>query len=115
MFDDKDDPYHSDEKTATKLREDLELLAESIHQIDADVLVLQEVENRGYLELFNRALLADLGYQHVVLTEGNDRRGIDVAILSRVPVGPVTSYRHLQFPDTKGKECLFVEIYCTLA
>ena len=107
LFDDKDDPYHGDEKTATKLRKDLELLAQSIHQIDADVLVLQEVENRGYLELFNRALLADLGYKHVVLTEGNDRRGIDVAILSRVPVGPVTSYRHLRFPDANGNEMSF--------
>ncbi|MDG2206857.1 MAG: endonuclease/exonuclease/phosphatase family protein [Pirellulales bacterium] len=107
LFDDKDDPYHNDEKTSTKLRDDLELLAQSIHQIDADVLVLQEVENRGYLELFNRALLNDLGYEHVVLTEGNDRRGIDVAVLSRVPVGSVTSYRHLRFPDTSGKEMSF--------
>ena len=107
LFDDKDDPYHNDEKTATKLRDDLDLLAESIHQIDADVLVLQEVENRGYLELFNRALLSDLAYQYVVLTEGNDRRGIDVAVLSRVPIGPVTSYRHLQFPDTNGNEMSF--------
>jgi endonuclease/exonuclease/phosphatase family metal-dependent hydrolase len=107
LFDDKDDPYHVDEKTATKLRKDLDLLAQSIHQIDADVLVLQEVENRGCLEIFNRALLADLGYQHVVLTEGNDRRGIDVAMLSRVPVGPVISYRHLRFPDTNGKEMSF--------
>ncbi len=107
LFDDKDDPYHGDEKTATKLRKDLDLLAQSIRQIDADVLVLQEVENRGYLELFNRALLADLGYKHVVLTEGNDRRGIDVAILSRVPVGPVISYRHLRFPDTNGNEMTF--------
>jgi len=107
LFDDKDDPYHGDEKTATKLRKDLELLAQSIHQIDADVLVLQEVENRGYLELFNRAFLADLGYKHVVLTEGNDRRGIDVAILSRVSVGPVTSYRHIRFPDANGNEMSF--------
>ena len=107
LFDDQDDPYHGDEKTGTKLRKDLILLAESIRQVDADILVLQEVENRGYLELFNRALLADLGYQHVVLTEGNDRRGIDVAILSRLPVGPVISYRHLRFPDTNGKEMSF--------
>ena len=107
LFDDQDDPYHGDEKTGTKLRKDLDLLASSIREIDADILVLQEVENRGYLELFNRALLSDLGYQHVVLTEGNDRRGIDVAILSRLPVGPVISYRHLRFPDGNGNEMSF--------
>jgi len=102
LFDSIDNPYHKDEDTNAKLREDLDLLAKSIHHIDADVLVLQEVENRGYLNDFNRALLSDLGYRHVVLTEGNDRRGIDVAVLSRLPVGPVTSYRHLTFPDANG-------------
>ena len=107
LFDSNDDPYHKDEDTNAKLREDLDLLAESIKKIDADVLVLQEVENRGYLGDFNRALLSDLGYRHVVLTEGNDRRGIDVALLSRLPVGPVTSYRHLTFPDANGKEMQF--------
>lgn len=107
LFDSADDPYHKDEETGAKLREDLDLLAKNIHEIDADILVLQEVENRGYLDDFNRALLADLGYEHVILTEGNDRRGIDVAVLSRLPVGPVTSYRHLKFPDADGNEMYF--------
>jgi endonuclease/exonuclease/phosphatase family metal-dependent hydrolase len=30
-----------------------------------------------------------------------------VAILSRLPVGPVTSYRHLKFKDAKGREMSF--------
>lgn len=107
LFDSADDPYHKDEETNAKLREDLDLLAKNIHEIDADILVLQEVENRGYLDDFNRALLADLDYEHVILTEGNDRRGIDVAVLSRLPVGPVTSYRHLKFPDADGNEMHF--------
>ena len=107
LFDSIDNPYHKDEDTNAKLREDLDLLAKSIRHIDADVLVLQEVENRGYLNDFNRALLSDLGYQHVVLTEGNDKRGIDVAVLSRLPVGPVTSYRHLTFPDANGEAMYF--------
>jgi endonuclease/exonuclease/phosphatase family metal-dependent hydrolase len=33
----------------------------------------------------------------VVLIEGNDGRGIDCAILSRLPVGSVSSYRHMRF------------------
>ena len=106
LFDVYDDPYHSDEGTAAKPRPALEMLAESIRALDADVLALVEVENRTILEHFNKALLAGMGYEHVVLTEGNDRRGIDVALLSRVPVGPVTSYRHLRFPDANGESII---------
>src|SRR5690606_20719666 len=35
--------------------------------------------------------------------EGNDLRGIDVAVLSRLPVGSVTSHRHLKFKDADGR------------
>jgi len=107
LFDDQDDPYHADEGTPPKPREELEHLAAAIRQVNADVLALQEVENRFYLERFNELLLSDLGYENVVLYEGNDRRGIDVALLSRLPVGPVTSYRHLRFPDGNGQSMAF--------
>ncbi len=102
LFDEYDDPYHQDGGTEPKPREQIEELAKTIRRIDADVLALQEVENRGYLERFVRAMLPDMGYEHVVCVEGNDRRGIDCAVLSRHPVGPVTSYRHVRFPDGKG-------------
>lgn len=103
LFDEYDDPYHDDQGTPPKPRDQLERLAATIRQLDADVLALQEVENRGYLEQFVRAMLPDMGYQHVVCYEGNDRRGIDCAVLSRLPVGPVTTYRHLRFDDGSGK------------
>lgn len=99
LFDEYDAPYHSDEGTDPKPRTELEALARTIRKVDADVLALQEVECRGYLERFIAAMLPDMGYEHVVLFEGNDRRGIDVALVSRLPVGPVTSHRHLQFSD----------------
>lgn len=102
LFDDKDDPYHDDEGTPAKPREELEKLAAKIREVDADVLALEEVENRGYLQLFNNAMLRDLGYEYVVCIESNDQRGIDCAILSRLPVGPVTTYRHLRFKDQTG-------------
>ena len=107
LFDDHDDPYHGDQGTAPKPRQELENLAQAIRGLDADVLALQEVENRGYLKRFVIAMIPDLGYEHVVLLEGNDYRGIDVAVLSRLPVGPVTSYRHLRFPDGQGREMSF--------
>jgi len=107
LFDEQDDPYHSDETTRVKPRSELDRVADTIRQLDADVLALQEVESRGYLERFVRMLLPDLGYEHVVLLEGNSHRGIDVALLSRFPVGPVTSYRHLRFPDPAGRMMSF--------
>ena len=103
LFDEHDDPYRADESTPAKPQNELTALAKAIRGVDADVLALQEVENRGILEQFNRTHLADLGYEHVVLFEGNDLRGIDCAVLSRLPVGPVTSHRHVRFQDGNGR------------
>ena len=102
LFDDVDDPYRNDDSTPTKPRRELERVAQAIRDINADVLALQEVESRGYLERFLEVFLSDMGYSHVVHFESNDARGIDAALVSRVPVGPVTSYRHLEFPDASG-------------
>lgn len=107
FFDTHDDPFRLDETTRPKSREQLERLARTIREVDADVIALQEVENRGYLERFVRALLPEMGYEHVVCFEGNDKRGIDCALLSRFSVGAVTSYRHLRFSDGSGRMMRF--------
>ncbi|MDG2380389.1 MAG: endonuclease/exonuclease/phosphatase family protein [Pirellulaceae bacterium] len=103
LFDDRDDPYRSDESTAAKPRAQLAKAAARIRAMNADVLALQEVESRGYLQRFVDVFLAKSGYRHVVLLEGNDARGIDVALLSRVPIGRVSSHRHKTFVDARGK------------
>lgn len=51
----------------------------------ADVVFLQEVENLRVLEQLNSVGLKDLGYRPVLI-EGADVRGIDVALLTRLPV-----------------------------
>jgi endonuclease/exonuclease/phosphatase family metal-dependent hydrolase len=107
LFDDYDDPYTEDETTKAKPKEELSRLAEAIRRLDADVLCLQEVENRGIVERFVHAMLADMGYREIVAFEGNDTRGIDCVVLSRFDVGPVTSYRHLRFQDDAGRESRF--------
>ncbi len=99
LFDDADDVYHHDETTKTKPREELERVAATIRKLNADVLALQEVESRGYLQRFVEVFLSDMGYREVVHFEGNDDRGIDVCLLSRLPVGVVRSHRHLEFSD----------------
>ncbi|PIE22875.1 MAG: hypothetical protein CSA62_09855 [Planctomycetota bacterium] len=91
LFDAYDDPYHSDEGTAPKNRWDLALLRTTIDGLAADVLAVQEVENRGVLEMLNRGLAKP--FPHVELIEGNDGRGIDVGLLSRFPIRRAMSHR----------------------
>lgn len=102
LFDDNDDPYTNDEGTRAKPREEMEKWAAAIRKVNPDVVALQEVENRGYLEKFVQIFLGDMGYNHIAHFDGNDLRGIDVALLSRAPIGEVTSRRHLEFKGPDG-------------
>ncbi|MCX8228575.1 MAG: endonuclease/exonuclease/phosphatase family protein [Planctomycetota bacterium] len=103
FFDTFDDPYRRDQitKPAFIAEARKKRIADGILALNADVLCLQEIENRFSLELFVEEYLPNSGYE-VVLIEGNDTRGIDVALLSRFPLGAVTSYRHLKFEDAQG-------------
>lgn len=68
----------------------LRQLAKAILQVNdgrgPDVIALQEVENAGILSRLSRDHLQAAGYREVVLVEGRDLRGIDVAFLSRLPL-----------------------------
>lgn len=106
LFDNHDDPYVQNENEA-KVAGELDHLAAAIRKLDADVLALQEVENRPYLETFVNTYLADMGYHEIILIEGNNDRGIDVACLSRFPVEWVRSHRNLDFVDAAGNPMRF--------
>jgi endonuclease/exonuclease/phosphatase family metal-dependent hydrolase len=108
FFDAWDDPFRSDEQTEPAFVSEprRQRIADALRLLDADVVCLQEIENRFALEEFVAEYLPDSGYQ-TVLVEGNDARGIDVALLSRMPVEAVTSYRHRRFRDAAGKEQRF--------
>ncbi len=77
---------------------DTNRLAERIMRIGVDVLAVQEVENIATLREFNATRLGSM-YPHVVLLEGNDARFIDVAVMSRLPLGAVTSHQTSVHPD----------------
>jgi endonuclease/exonuclease/phosphatase family metal-dependent hydrolase len=70
-------------------------IARRIAALDADVLCLQEVEDQDALDAFHRDDLVALGarYPYRVVVEGNDRRRIDVAICSRLPITRISSWR----------------------
>lgn len=59
--------------------------------VNADIVCLVEVEDRLTLARFNDNVLSKFGaaYQHNLLIDGNDERGIDLAVLSRFPIQTV--------------------------
>ncbi|GHI07885.1 hydrolase [Streptomyces cellostaticus] len=67
-----------------------------VAEVDADILLTVEVEDRLTLERFNTHVLAGaLGrrpYPYNLLIDGNDPRGIDIGILSRHPIASVRSH-----------------------
>jgi len=95
LFDIWDDPYTADEGTRVKPRAELEQIAATIRKLDADVIGMSEVENEGVLKAFITEMLGDMGYKHVAAAASNDGRGIRTAIVSRLPIKSITSYRHL--------------------
>jgi endonuclease/exonuclease/phosphatase family metal-dependent hydrolase len=79
-----------------------------VAEVNADVLLMVEVEDRPTLERFNENVLGrTLGHQPYpfnLLIDGNDSRGIDVGILSR---HPITSVRSHVFDPGQGGLRLF--------
>jgi endonuclease/exonuclease/phosphatase family metal-dependent hydrolase len=81
-----------------------------IADVDADVLAVVEAEDRPALVRFNENVL-ELGfdgaadpwsYEHVMLIDGNDDRGIDVGLFAKQG-HPITGMRsHVDDPDDKG-------------
>lgn len=93
---------------------DTRTIAERILAMDVDVLGVQEVEDVSVLKEFNDEYLGGL-YNDVVLIEGNDQRLIDVGVLSKLPVGAVTSFQTAAHPHDLtrrvfGRDLLGVEI-----
>ncbi len=117
FYDRYDDPYSTkdsrvDQGTASKSARELWALAKVIREVNADVIALQEVENIGFLREFNNSYLKDMKYKNVVLIEGNSSktirgRGIDVAVMSRVPVLSATTYQHRKFDFEDDKNIKF--------
>ena len=67
----------------------LDRVAAVLVRLDADLVLLQEVENLPLLE----RLAARAGYPEARLVEGDDPRGIDVAALSRLSIRDYVSHR----------------------
>lgn len=88
-----------------------------LQEIDADIVVLQEVEHEGVLSELNAQTLGSR-YSELVLREGNDPRGIDVGLMSKFPVDQVISHAGDEFTVvgqpapvyTYSRDCLEVHL-----
>ena len=107
--------------------DDRTLTAQALAQTRADVCALQEVENLITLTAFDTRYMARWAgrpFGNRILHEGNDQRGIDVGILSRLPIErhishATATYRSLGLKPPLGqspnqrifrRDCLEVDI-----
>jgi endonuclease/exonuclease/phosphatase family metal-dependent hydrolase len=88
-----------------------------IASLKADVLGVVEAEDRTTLRLFNQQLMPVVDaapFDHVMLVDGNDDRGIDVGILTRKNYPIVSIRSHVDDRDAKGlifsRDCVEYEI-----
>jgi len=69
--------------------------ARVIKDLDADVLAVVEAESRHSLRDFSRVLLRQVGgqpYEHSMLIEGNDDRGINVALMTAFAIETIHTH-----------------------
>ena len=76
-----------------------------IHELNADVVCVVEAEDRIALKHFNETVMPKVGdkpFEHVMLIDGNDDRGIDVGILVRGPYTIKQIASHVDDKDPAG-------------
>ncbi|HKA58314.1 MAG TPA: endonuclease/exonuclease/phosphatase family protein [Gemmatimonadales bacterium] len=74
-----------------------------IDAVRPDVLCMVEVEDRPSLVRFNEQVLQhefQFVFNHQILVDGNDERGIDISLMSQRPILGVRSYTDVPRPGT---------------
>lgn len=96
------------------LEKKLAVVANTILQVNegkgADIVALQEIENIDILERLRVGFLAEAEYLPGILIEGRDKRGVDVAFLSRLELADEPVLHQITFSgdydereaDTRG-------------
>jgi endonuclease/exonuclease/phosphatase family metal-dependent hydrolase len=74
-------------------------IAQVLRELDGDVVVLQEIENIGVLnDLANHELFRGRPYyQYRELVSGNDPRGINIGVMSRLPLDRFVSHKEKEY------------------
>ena len=93
----------------SNLEKKMRNLSEVILYKSPDILILQEVENIDVLEQMKKKYLESAGYKYATLLEGKDKRGIDVAIVSKFKPTAKPIYHQVPYPNPIGN---ILEVYC---
>lgn len=97
-----DNPYIRNDREDAP-RQDLsarhQRFADVIRLLDADVVVLQEIESAAFAQALADSLFPDLGYQFFAGTESMTWY-MNVVVMSRVPLGVLRSYASVTTPIT---------------
>jgi endonuclease/exonuclease/phosphatase family metal-dependent hydrolase len=91
--------------------------ARIIGEIKADVQCVIEAESRPALKHFNEVVLGKVNiepFEHIMLIDGNDERGIDIGIMAKLDYSIVRILSHIDDKDAKGtifsRDCAEYEI-----
>lgn len=87
--------------------------AKVIKEVDADIICINEVENRPVLDNFNSDRLSKLYPFNILIDGKTDPRGIDVGIYSKFPIGRVRTNIFSKDDEDKAifsRDCLEVEV-----
>ena len=92
--------------TDSEFRAKAQQIANGIRILEADILLLQEIETQTCLDTLLEAL-SDQGYTTAVLGETGGSASLDVAVVSKVPVVGRRSYQDVQIPLPNGGSTTF--------
>ena len=99
FVDDYDSPYIDNDREnepPENMGVRRELFADAIKKMDADIVVLQEVESAAYMQVFSEEYFPELNYRYFTGRESNDWY-MNVVVMSRIPLGILYSYAN---PET---------------
>ena len=100
FVDEYDDPYIDHERENSpdsSMAERRKILAVAIEELDADVVVFQEVESAAFVEVWAEEQIEEMGYRLFTGRESNDWY-MNVVIMSRLPLGMLYSYANVSTP-----------------
>lgn len=92
FFDTVNDSTQDSVLSATDYTKKQKGIGAVLKDLNADVVMLAEVEKQHILDDMNKNVLGNM-YANRTLLEGNDPRGINVAVMSKIPPDAVTSHK----------------------
>ena len=86
--------------------------AKVIKAVNADVACIVEAESRPSLSNFNSAMLDSKKFKYNMLIDGNDRRGIDVGLMSNFPITNIITHIYDGTPRSRtfSRDCLEITV-----